>query len=64
MANRFQQIIDSINNLAKSGVLESEDELFLKKALKDFRHALSVKNSLKIEKSVDKFCKKLLEKMQ
>ena len=64
MAKRFQQVVDSINNLAKSGVLELEDKLFLKKALKDFRHALSVKNSLQIEKSVNKICKKLLEKMQ
>ena len=64
MANRFQQIVYLINSLVKSGVLGSEDELFLKKALKDFRHAMSVKDSQKIEKSVNKICKRLLEKMQ
>lgn len=64
MANRFQQIVDSINSLVKSGVLGSEDELFLKKALKDFGHAMSVKNFQAIENSVNKICKRLLEKMQ
>lgn len=60
----FQKIVDNINSLVKSGVLGSEDELFLKKALKDFKHALRVKDSQEIEKSVNKFCKRLLERMQ
>jgi hypothetical protein len=64
MATRFQQLVDSINRLVKSGVLGSEDERFLKKALKDFDHSLSVKNTRKAELSVNKICKKLLEKMQ
>ncbi len=64
MANRFQKTVDNINSLVKSGVLESEDERFLKKALKDFKHALSVKDSQQAEKSVNKFCKRLLEIMQ
>ncbi len=64
MANRFQQIVDNINSLVKSGALGSEDQLFLKKALKDFGHAISVKDSQAIEKSINKICKKLLEKMR
>ena len=64
MGNYFQKIGDNINSLVKSGVLGSEDELFLKKALKDFRHAMSVRDSQEIEKSVNKICKRLLEKMQ
>lgn len=64
MSSYFQKIVDSINILVKSEVLGSEDELYLKKALKDFRHALSVKNYQEIEKSVNKFCKRLLEKMR
>lgn len=63
MTNYFQKIVDSINSLVKSGVLGSEDELFLKKALKDFRHAISVKDFQAIDKSVNKICKRLLEKM-
>lgn len=61
---RFQQIVDSINNLTKAGVLGSEDESFLKKALKDFEHSLSVKNRHKAEVIVNKICKRLLEKIQ
>jgi len=64
MTKRFQQVIDYINNLVKSGVLKSEDELFLKKALNDFNHALSVRNKRKAQESVNKICKKLLEKMR
>jgi len=63
MANYLQKIGDIIKKLVKSGVLGSEDELFLKKVLKDFRHAISVKDSQAIEKSVNKICKRLLEKM-
>lgn len=64
MANRFRQIVDSINSLAKAGVLGSEDESFLKKALKDFAHSLSVRNRRKAEVIVNKICKRLLEKIQ
>ncbi|OGM29488.1 hypothetical protein A2630_00640 [Candidatus Woesebacteria bacterium RIFCSPHIGHO2_01_FULL_44_10] len=64
MAKRFQQIVDSINSLVKSGVLGSEDERFLKKALKDFNHSLSVRNHRKAKESVNKICKKLLEKVR
>ncbi len=63
MAKRFRQIVDSINTLVKSGILGSDDEQFLKKALKDLKHSLSVKNTKKAEFIVNKICKRLLEIM-
>ena len=64
MANRFQQIVDSVNSLAKAGVLGSEDEEFLKKALQDFAHSLRVNNRRKAEVIVNKICKRLLERIR
>lgn len=64
MAKRLKQLVETINKLIKSGMLGKEDELFLRKALKDLGHALSVKDPRKIEDSVNRICKVFLEKMR
>lgn len=61
MAKQLRHIVDAINSLARRGVVEAEDELFLKKSLKDFEHALSVGNRHKAEVIVNKVCKRLLK---
>lgn len=64
MSKHFRQIVESINILVKTGALGSEDGQFLKKALKDVRHSLSVKNTRKAESNINDFCKRLLERMR
>ena len=61
MANAYQELVDDINRLSKAGVVGSEDKIFFLKSIKDLRHALSVKDSQEIEKSVIKICKRFLK---
>jgi len=63
--NRFKikAIIDSIDGLAKMGIVSSDEQTALKKAVSDLHHAISIKDYSEIEKAVGKIAKLLLRKM-